>query len=349
MKKIILYCIIVIGGFTACEDVYYPKIDSVESVIVADARIVVGNSNNFIRLYKSIGFNESDNGYPPISNAFVSLITSNGETIELAVSGNGYYPIDFLLDSELEYKLQIRYNGDTFESSFEPVPNFPALDTVYGIAETQLVFGAGGTDVKDAYEKVGVQMYADIGNEKEMPYYRFTAKKVMEYTYDVETAMMPIIYYCWKTFSPQVDFNIAAPPEFSNTTDIVKHPLCFLEKLPIANGNRFIGWILVLYQHGLSNSGYNYYDDLNSQLNSEGKLFDPMYVQARSNLTCTNNTNKTILGNFEISRVREYRFFVRYQSEEIGYMIKPIYDFYDIPYQGEQRDYPPDFWEPKAH
>ena len=68
-------------------------------------------------------------------------------------------------------------------------------------------------------------------------------------------------------------------------------------------GNRFQGWIVIMYQYGLSESAYYYYKDLNNQLQAEGKIFDPLYVQPESNLKCVNNPEQLILGNFEISSV----------------------------------------------
>jgi hypothetical protein len=80
-------------------------------------------------------------------------------------------------------------------------------------------------------------------------------------------------------------------------------------------------------------------------LGSDGKLFDPIYVQARSNLKCTGDSKQLILGNFEISAYKEHRFFVKYISEKEGYLIKPIPYFYQIPQFGEQLSNKPDFWE----
>lgn len=337
-------------AFSACEDVYTPDIQNQENVIVADARIVVGGANNFVRLYKSIGFNDTDSNFPAISDAKVTLIDSNDNEFQILEESNGNYPVLFPLNPDLEYKLKIDYKQNNYESTFEPVPKVPGIDTLYGYPETKLVQEGGVNDVADFRENVGVQLYVDMENEKELPYYRFSAQKILQNTYPVEVMMMGdvmiVTMFTWNTFLPQESFNLASPPDYSSSKSILKHPLYFMEqKAVLDGGNSFNGWILILQQYGISKSAHSYYHDLNNQLNAEGRLFDPLYVQARSNLKCTNNPKQIILGNFEISSVKEYRYFVRFVSEEKGYLIKPIPYFYEIPHEGEQLSSPPEFWE----
>ena len=108
------------------------------------------------------------------------------------------------------------------------------------------------------------------------------------------------------------------------------------------------GYIFILYQYALSETASRYYNDLNNQLGSEGHIFDPMYVQARNNLECVTTPGKVILGNFEITAMKERRYFVKYLSKDLGFVLKEIPYFYNIPGDGDVRDYPPDFWESES-
>lgn len=350
MNRLITYCFLLIGVLTACEEIYIPEIETRDNVLVADARIVVGNDNNYIRLNESRSFNDVNNNFSGIKGATVAIIDNNSNRFELPEESDGLFSVNFQLNPEREYKIEINYRDDRYESSFEPVPKIPHLDSVYGIPENKVIEVAGSTNVNDFRKKAGIQLYADIKGENELPFFRFSGRKILQYTYTVDLMVMgeliPYIVYGWYSFYSQESYNIAAPPEYSNTSDIIKHPIYFLEeKALLARDQTFAGWILILYQYGLSKSGYNYYKDLNNQLDSEGRLFDPLYVQARSNITCTNNKNQLILGNFEISTVKEYRYFVKYVSPKIGYIIKPIPYFYEIPQYGEQLSEQPEFWE----
>ena len=350
MKRLLLYCLFFAVLFSGCEDVYTPDIDTVDNVLVADARITFGQKNNLVKLYNSVGFYQSEGDSEGISGATVKLLDNNGGETVLTDIGDGNYHLDENLNAGLSYKLHIEKDGDIFESGFETIPKLPALDTVYGKEEVLVVQQGGQNNVDDFRQIEGVQLYADITSNPQMPWYRFTARKVLQYTYPVIIMEMgePLeeTMYAWKSYYPKGIFNIAAPPGYSSSTDIYKHPLFFMEKA-IKNepDHAFAGWILILYQHGISQTAYNYYNDLNKQLSSEGKLFDPLYVQARNNLKCLTNQEQLILGNFEIETINETRYFVKFISEEIGYTIRPITEFYDIPLNGEQLISPPDFWE----
>lgn len=360
MKRIILYCFILLVALSGCEDIYNPEIEKVESALVVDARIEASKTDSYIKLTKSLGFNESEQGYPPVTGATVTLISNNNQSYKIPESSAGIYPVNFRLNPELEYKLKIESSGNVYESSFEPVPKIPNLDTVFGVPEKKLFLQGGENNISNAIEKEGVQLYSNILNEKEMPYYKFTARKILEYSYQIQVGDMELVVYGWRSHFPIGTFNIAAPPEFSVATDIIKHPLYFMSKKPFLATNHeynnipqkgktyFLGWIIIIKQYGLSNSGYNYYKDLNSQLSSDGRLFDPLYVQANNNLKCTSDPEQLVLGNFEISREKEHRFYVRYASEEIGYYIFPINKFYEIPLQGESIQFP-EFWEPSGN
>lgn len=344
------YCFLLIFALSACEEIYTPKIESRENVLVADARIVAGKNDNVIKLYESKGFYDQSFNYPNVSGAEVSIIDSYGGETALDETSEGIFPVEIDLYPELQYKLKITFGGNTYESAFEPVPNIPDLDTVYGVPGIKYVKQGGNNDVEDIIEIQGVQLYTNITHEKLMPFYKFTSRKILQYIYPVEVSFMGEVIiepmYAWLTVYPKELYNIASPPGFSTSTNIVKHPLFFMnQKLTPELGQYFAGWILILYQYGISESAYKYYDDLNKQMGSEGSLFDPMYVQARNNLKCINNPKQIILGNFEISAVKEHRYFVNYISKELGYLIKPIPYFYEIPTSGEQISTPPDFWE----
>lgn len=346
MIKWLKYSVVFLVILFGCEEVYTPEIESINSVLVADARIVYEGDNNFIRLYKSSGFYDNENVYPPVSNATVYIIEDDSAERMLPQSEPGKYVVNFALNPQSRYKLKIVSEGNTYESTYEPVPPIPDLDTVYGEPGKKIVKEGGNNSADQIKEVEGVYLYGDILNEKEYPNYRFTTRKVMQYTYTKEMGDFEETVYAWNSFYPKENFNVAAPPEFSSKTAIVKHPITFLTKQPYSGpGNRFAGWILMVYQHGISETAYNYYDDLNAQINAQGRLFDPLYVQARGNLICTNDSTQIMLGNFEIASITEHRFFIEYRTGYDTYLIKPIPYFYDISDEGGIFGEKPDFWE----
>lgn len=356
MNRQLKYCILLFAILQSCEQIYTPDIDETGGAIVVDARIVSGSTGNYVILYKSIGYNDESRIYPPVTGASVSIISDTGEEQKLTEYTPGRFPADVRLNSENQYKLKILYEGKVYESSYEPVPTIPSIDTVYGEGGTKLIAPEGSNNVDDFLETVGVQLYSDIIDQDDLPYFRFTARLVMQYTYTVlipsPSGAMELTTYAWNSFTPGDTYNIASPDRFTSNNSILRHPLYFLVKRPyiekktfMENGPYFDGWILIINQHRLSKPAFDFYDDLNKQLEANGKMFDPMYVQARNNLKCTSNSNEVILGNFEISTVSEARYFVIFLSEKEGYLVRRIPYFYEISQSGESLYYQPEFWE----
>lgn len=353
MKKIVLYIGLFIA-LTACEQIYTPELEKVDSVMVVEARIVRGASENVIKLSGALNFNEYIK-YPAISGASVELIDSDNNTYVLGETSDGNYNVGFDLNPELQYKLHIEYNNDIYESDFESVPEVPLIDSVYAKVEEKILDTGGTNSVSDFLKRDVLQFYLDINQTPEINNYRFTWRKISQYLYiepPVGTAP-EVPHYAWFSSYPSNLFNIASPPEYKASNSIEKHPVFYIalkEAVPAPDGLEGFGYgyIFILYQYALSESAAGYYKDLNNQLGSEGHIFDPMYVQARNNLKCINNPNKIILGNFEITAMKERRYFVQYLSEQAGFTLKEIPYFYYIPDYGDVRDYPPDFWESKS-
>lgn len=345
MKRLVIYFVVLSWVFAGCEDVYVPDIDDVGSVIVADARIVNGRFDNYITLTESQGFNDNFNDYPSVLGGEVFLIDDEGKEYKLPEHGEGRFYVYPELQAAREYMIQIKYGGNTFESSFEKVPGTPVLDSVYGIPESKVLEVSGANDADDFRTIPGVQIYADMKSTPEMPHYRFTAEKVLEYTWSEVVGFNYIIHYYWNKSVAGGIFNIATPPEYSSSRSIIKHPLYFFKRSVLLEEDSIMtGWIMVLYQHAIFEQAYSYYDDLNAQLDSEGRIFDPVYVQARSNIKCTSDPDEIVLGNFEISNVTEHRYLIKYVSEKEGYRVEKILDRSPIPWRGETIDIPPDFW-----
>jgi hypothetical protein len=352
MKKILVIGIIIAVWLASCEDIYNPEMDAVEDLLVVEANLIFGQSNNSVKLYKTINFNASNTSFPPVNGAIVMLIDQIGASITLTENGKtGIYSFNGPLDQNKSYKLYIRHEGEIIESAYQAVPKWPEIDSVYTEHTEKMI--VAGTDASSGKlrKEPGAMVYVDIADKGDVTHYRFSHRKIVQYAYNAIAPSGPPIegtMYAWMSLRSREMFNIAAPPEYSLSTDIKKHPLIFLEQrfyvqIP-DTPTYFIGWIYISHQYAISEQTYHYYKDLNSQLTAEGKLFDPLYTQARGNIACITDPKKIILGNFEISTVREHRFYVQPMSNN-SYFIKRIPYFWYIPDEGKSFNQIPEWWE----
>ena len=350
MLKLLKYLWMPLLFFAGCESIYEPELDKVESVLVVDARLDFGESTHQIILQKSAGFNEPDL-FEPYDNALVQLIDSRGKGYLTQQIQPGLFELNESLDSTERYRLHITAGGEIFTSGLEPVPPVPEISAFYSGEAEKWTQPGGETDVEEFRKKLGQQVYVDINNYNAPGYYRFDARKIMQYQFPFDTVMDGALTqqykFGWKSIYPDDIFNIAGPNDYATGFNILKHPVEFFPYQSQQNnpGETDQGWIYIMYQYSISQSAWKFYNDLNSQLGADGKIFDPMYVQARSNLQCTSDPKKVVLGNFEIFRYREHRFFVKLDPRTGIHTLRRINVFHDIPESGQKSLYPPWFWQ----
>lgn len=351
MLKTIKYLFFLATVLAACETVYVPDLEETEDVLTVDARFVQGQPPHVVTLRKSMGFNETGN-FETYSDATVSVVDNQGNEYDAVAMGRGEYLFNFSLDASVQYKLNISAEGDVYSSAFESVPPPPDIDTFY-TEQTDVVIQPGGeTNVDEFVRSQGHQFYVNIDNGANSKYYRFDARKILQYYFPFDTVIYglaeTVTKYAWKSIYPTGKFGIAAPEEYSSSTDIFKHPTEFFnyrDRMFLRREENSNGWIYIMHQYGISESAFSFYKDLNNQLDADGKIFDPMYVQARNNLKCESDPDKIILGNFEIASYREHRFYIHLDPYKGYHEIRRIETFHDIPSSGEKAIYLPWFWE----
>ena len=361
MKRQLIYILLFILTVVSCEEIYNPVLDNVESLLVVEAILTSNQTINYINLSESKEFNNDNRVYESVTGAKVYFVDKNEVKTECEEDSPGKYMLNYQMQTGEQYYLRIEVKGETYKSAWQEVPEKPVMNSIYPEYDTRTITSGMANSTDDIITEKGIQVYADMNNNGKLNYYRFSARKIVQYInyYDSivpiagDTIVLPI--YCWNSFYPTGVFNIAGPPEYSTIKNVKKHRLDFFETSyskyftddTIFVGNSiFAGWIYFVYLYRTNEDTYNYYSDLNKQLDTKGKIFDPVYVQARGNISCTSSPDKVVLGNFEISSFSETRYFLYYfkTSEEIG-AFRNIPYFYDIPEEGLFKNYPPDFWE----
>jgi len=345
------YCVICVLALSACETVYETDLDKADEVVVVESLLWTGGTRQVVQLHWSRGFYDKRN-FTPVSNADVKIIDDRDNIIQCNEISDGMYTAYFNVKPAQKFKLLIVVGDDTYESELEEAPPIPSLDKLYSEETEKIVVQGGETSVENFFKVLGHQFYVDINTGDSVKYYRFYARKVLQFYFNKDTSIgghwVTLLKYGWKSIYPNETFNIAEPNAYSVSKNIYKHPVEFFgytEEALLDSGQVGLGWIYIIHEYGITKSSYRFYNDLNSQLESNGKIFDPMYTQARGNLICTSDKNKTVLGNFEVASYRQYRYYLRLESNVEKQYVRKLDTFYDIPEKGIKVTYPPKFWE----
>ena len=326
----------------SCYQVYDPHVDTAQKVLVVDGMITNKTDAYHVDLSYAKQFNSSEKG-SPVSAANVSVSDDLGNSFKFNERENGDYVSDslqFTGQPGRTYRLHIvTPDGNEFES--DPQRLFPEVspDNVYAEFDTKEIINQTTGLKVNTY---GADILTDISNKSDtLPRFRIASNLVMEYYYYKTIQVMRDHYifefYCWQTIDAYPDIDLTGGEYSINNASIRKFPVCFLDdnnnvwaviyncKVNIADttGSAIAAGyqyyeinhrLLYLKQYTLNNETYLYYKSLNEQMQSEGKLFDPVAAQLNGNIKCTNDPGEKAIGFFEASSVSNSEYIVDFRN-----------------------------------
>ena len=343
MKPVFILYILSIGFLTSCYKVYEPKIDKGQNVLVVNGMVTNKTEAYHIMLSYADPYNSSASP-EPYAGANVYVSDDLGNQYSFHEVNNGDYASDSMQFTGLpgrNYHLHIATaDGTEYESATQRL--FPEVspESVYTEFDTQITLDKN-TGLKTITH--GAQILADIPNVSDtIPQFRITSNLVMQYYYNIGyllnwDMLLTFNYYCWVTVNSNTNINLTGVDYSINSSSIKRHSVCFLDNNFTVYGPRYdlklnmadttdakheVGYrnydihhrILYINQYTLSNDTYQYYKSLDAQMQSEGKLFDPIAAQLTGNIKCITDPNKKVIGFFEASSVNCSAYIVDFRN-----------------------------------
>lgn len=352
MGKKFIYILLLITTCISCEEMYYADINDVDNYIVIEALVTNNQDQNFVKITKTLDFYDEDDAAPHIKNATVELIDEDGNSYWGEETSTGYFKINHSAVPGKNYKLTVVADTETYESDFQIMPPEPQIDSLYIEIETKSDMEYDYQGVPYEVETSGFSAYLDLAATDSLSNYRFNITKTMEWM--IWPPMGSTIgTYGWQKSKETGVFNIAGLSRYSTDDKIKKHSLLFMENQVkefisdslIDEGAFMAGWVIEVDQYGLTQDAYSFYESVNGQLEADGKLFDPVYSQLETNFTCTTDPDKEVIGFFELSSYRYFRF---YAMSYYGGSSKSVYEtdnWSEVPDDNViKAESGPDFW-----
>ena len=343
MKPVYILIIISIGFLTSCYKVYEPKNDKGQNVLVVNGMITNKTEAYHIMLSIADPYNSSASTEPS-GGASIYVTDDLGNHYSFNEVHKGDYSSDsmqFTGQPGRKYRLHIvTSDGTEYESAIQRL--FPEVspESVYAEFNTNITLDKN-TGLKVITH--GADIFADIPNSSDtIPQFRFTSNLVTQYYYYLSyllrwDILLTFHYYCWVTVNSNANINLTGVDYSVNSASVRKHPVCFLDnnytvyapvydlKLNLKDttdvkdetGYRDYNIhhrILYLNQYTLNNDTYQYYKSLDAQMQSEGKLFDPIAAQLTGNIKCITDPNKKVIGFFEASSVNYSAYIVDFRN-----------------------------------
>lgn len=223
-------------------------------------------------------------------NAELSILGSDGTSWMGQALGKGQYRVEIgTLKPEVEYHLEVKYEGDIYQST----PQKP-LSTV-GIEN--LTFTQ-----PDLEGPVIIQLDSEEGDADDSKYYLWYFEEDWELRAEyVTTVLYDEVYnkidrYDYPPVAQGWRYNVADQYMLGATETMVKNQIVgkTLHTIPNTDNRLSVLYSIRVYQRSLSSREYEYYY-IRAKLNKEmGGLFNPQPSELPSNIICSNPLREAI-------------------------------------------------------
>jgi len=284
---------------SACVSEFNAKLpNNQEQILIVEGNII---ENTYATFYLSKSF-PLDSVFNPsegfVNDAKLTIIGSDGSQSQPASNyGLGKYQI-FIgnLNDDVAYGIQIKYNGNTYQSTFLKPLHTPEIDSVSWTqpeVKGTVFFHISTHDSKD-----GSNFYMwDYKEDWEVTAYYATTiffNSIDSSFYIISPAPY---YYCWKSALSN-KFLIGSTESLSENRIINKQFLQFN-----AGDDRFsVLYCITVNQRAISKGAYEYYQNKITLNGEMGGLFTPQPSELSGNITCLTDPSQKVMGYVDVSK-----------------------------------------------
>ncbi|WP_375581139.1 DUF4249 domain-containing protein [Marivirga tractuosa] len=304
----------------SCIDPFDVKVQqpNADELIVVDAVLNQESAVHSIILNRPSSINQNS-GYKRVSKAIVEIIDSNNACFEFTETSNGRYSIDSSMFKPIlgvQYSLKIELpNGLVYKSEEEELKEVEPIDSVWVLPEkTSFLAGSNVT------EGDVINIYTNITTKDESIFnqYEYEGTFGFESIYqgsEVCDEFGPILHsareelVCFRSEKVDLPLNILSTDNLKDDNILTQNILSILP-----DRRFFIGYSLLIKKKRLSENYFNYLDEIKTQNEVNGSLFDPPPTPIIGNISNQLDDNVKALGFFTLISETNKRIFI---SKEI--------------------------------
>ena len=314
----------------ACIEPFTPNIGESEGYLVINGTVTDEEGYQFAEISRTSSY--SDREYFPLNECEVKVIDGQGNIFIMENYDNGQYRTWMdkqYLQKGNRYMLQVICDGKTYESEYDSLLPCPDIDSIY-YKEISIE-----PDDPTETSKTGLQFYIDYdatGDYAEN--YRWEAVETWEYNaeerifliyngikFDEHDSMykldirilsifnendrktMDSLYTCWITREVNSIYTYTSHQKIDKKVSGL--PLYVVTN----KSNRLtIKYSILIKQLTLSSTAFNYWNQLQTQSQENGGLYETQPYQLKGNIKCLDDEEENVIGLFSASSVRTKRF-----------------------------------------
>jgi len=285
--------------FGCITDYEHKGIQSIEDIFVVEGTIT--NDTTLIKLSKTVGIENYFMGDEYITNAMVSVENDKGNSFAgIHVSKGEYLIENGDLQEGTPYRLRIAWEGEEYVSTYLTPVFTPEIDSISVLkkekgAPVEICVSTHEPHNQSRYFRwkykehweVHASLMATVGYE------RIDGKEEFV-TYDLFSSNNK--YYCWGVDSSKV--LILDSSEKLSENRIAQKRIIEMEP---SDDRLSELYYIKISQEMLRKEAFDYFFNLQKNMDGTGGLFSQMPSEMKGNITCTTNPEKTVIGYIEVA------------------------------------------------
>lgn len=331
--KAIIYLLLLFTSAGCIEEYHAKGIEELSNLLVVEGTITEGTMT--IKLSRSVGLYGDASDSEQVSNAIVSVESDKGKIYSTISATGGIYNINIdQLDSETKYRLKIRIGDEEYESTYSKPILTPDIDKIFW--------------TKDSNKGVVNICVTTRGTNDQSRYYNWSYSENWEITakfysnfmydendgiilYDEVTGPYNLKYHCWNS-NKSNQFILGSSDKLSENVITEKKLV-----VTIPSDERFsVLYYIKVYQNMLSKEAYDYFTNLQKNIESTGSIFSPIPSEMRGNIFCITNPDIPVIGYVDVSVVKTKEVFI-YPNDGL-YEPKVDYGCFSVTADNERYD-----------
>lgn len=265
--------------------------------------ILNAEGNTSVRLSRTVDLNELA-GIKSETGAMVTVVGDDGSITVLEESSPGIYLGFLTLSTEKTYSLHIRTTeGKDYASAMESVKLTSPIDSISWVRTNKGVqLGINTHDVsgKSKYYKWEYEETWEIHSAFEAQY-QYIEPQVLPRSLDE----IRLMYTCWSTAASD---RILIGNSTQLNQDVISQAPILL--IPSGDERLSVRYSILVIQFAIDENAYNFYQQLKSNTESLGSLFDRLPTDISGNVLCTTDPSEKVIGHISIASPQEKRIFI---------------------------------------
>jgi hypothetical protein len=338
-------------SFLGCQEVYIADLEKVEPLLVVEGLVTNQPGPYRIKLSVAGRFQEPPVNYG-VSGAQVSILVSDGtrEDLQELSTGDYYTSANFRAEIGKHYTLLIStLDGHQYTSLPQEILPPLTIDSIYGVFGERVFYRH--SSVSNTLFPFNVNgTYAFIytsGSGASVTRFRYSTSLYVQYGVPISDVT---VNHCWikrtiTSFQPTDVGFFSNLDGASEEVGFAPHLVTGLPHMGFPAGLYYDQVRVLIHNiYTLNQASYAFHKAKNDQLNTDGRIFDPINAQLPGNMQCISDPERAVLGLFEASSETKLTYRIVRNSLQGALTIIPLPAMDNIPDEGCLTNQFPPFW-----